>query len=941
MLLRWVAPWGVVAAVSLAPACTLARGAGHASNTAPLADCDAAATATILAPEAASSVHDARGVWTGASQLVWTGAGGASGENGANNPIHANGANGTAARSWRLAWSASAQLRATPGERLSGVDGSITLSPRAAISADLPPAFRWLPAGVRLDVAPADRARAAASWRAQSMLVQLDADGRVLAATGVQLAGALDEAYAPAQALEDLGAHPAPHATRFALWAPTAQAVAVCRYPGPEAPAVERVPMHRDDATGAWRATLPRNLTGSSYTYLVDVVVPGVGRVRNRVTDPYAISLSTDSRRAWIGDLSARDPRTTPPGWATDRAPDTVHAPTDLAVYELHVRDFSAGDTTVPAPHRGKYLAFTHGQSAGMRHLRALAQAGITDVHLLPVFDFATVPEAGCTTPPMVGPPDGAQQQAAAVAHAADDCFNWGYDPFHYDAPEGSYATDARDGAVRIREFRAMVQGLHRAGLRVGMDVVFNHTSATGQDPKSVLDRIVPGYYQRLDAAGQVEHSTCCANTATEHRMMGKLLVDSVAQWARDYHVDSFRFDLMGHQPRAVMEALQQRLAQATHRQVPLIGEGWNFGEVADGARFVQASQRSLNGTGIGTFSDRGRDALRGGSATDQSHPARDQGWLSGLFYAPNAEGADATREQLLDAADGVRTGLAGTLADYPLPTWRGPVKPLSQVDYHGQPAGYASQPAEVVNYVENHDNATLYDNHVWKLPRGTPTAERARVQALGLAVVAFSQGVAYFHAGGEMLRSKSLDRNSYDSGDNFNRLDWSMQDNGFGHGLPPKPDNGALWPQMQPLLADPALRPAPADIAWTSAAFLDLLRIRASTSLFHLATADAVRARLTFPGAGPGQEPTLVAGRLDGRGLPGARYGTLLYAVNVDTRAHVLDLPADKGRGWTLHPVHLAPGAADTRAAHEATVDDATGRFTVPPRTAVVFVAP
>jgi pullulanase/glycogen debranching enzyme len=146
------------------------------------------------------------------------------------------------------------------------------------------------------------------------------------------------------------------------------------------------------------------------------------------------------------------------------------------------------------------------------------------------------------------------------------------------------------------------------------MDVVYNHTSTSGQAAQSVLDRIVPGYYQRLDADGGIEHSTCCGNTATENRMMGKLLIDSVTQWALRYHVDSFRFDLMGHQPRAVMEALQRRLKGATGRDIPLIGEGWNFGEVADGKRFVQASQQSLNGTGIGTFSDRARDAVRGGS---------------------------------------------------------------------------------------------------------------------------------------------------------------------------------------------------------------------------------------------------------------------------------------------------------------------------------------
>jgi pullulanase len=484
-----------------------------------------------------------------------------------------------------------------------------------------------------------------------------------------------------------------------------------------------------------------------------------------------------------------------------------------------------------------------------------------------------------------------------------------------------------------------MVQGLHHAGLRVGMDVVYNHTSTSGQQPQSVLDRVVPGYYQRLDANGGIEHSTCCDNTATENLMMGKLLVDSVTQWAVRYHVDSFRFDLMGHQPRAVMEALQRRLKAATGREIPLIGEGWNFGEVADGARFVQASQLSLGGTGIGTFSDRARDAVRGGSSTDSPHLRADQGWINGEFYDPNGVG-DATREDLMTAADMIRIGLAGSLRDMTLTTWRGQSLAFDEVPYGNQPAGYASRPGEAVNYVENHDNQTLFDNDLLKLPLATSGADRARVQILGAAVVAFSQGVAYFHAGVDLLRSKSFDKNSFDSGDWFNRIDWTGRDNGFGAGLPPKQDNGALWDVERPLLADASLKPTPADIAWTRDAFRDLLRIRASTPLFHLASVDDVRRRVSFPASGPSQEPTVVAELIDGRGLPGAKFGALLVVLNADKQSHALDLPALKGRHWRLHPVHLATHAADARIAREAVVDDAGGRFTVPARAAVVFVA-
>ncbi len=680
---------------------------------------------------------------------------------------------------------------------------------------------------------------------------------------------ALDAQYADAAESLAFGAS----SKGFVLWAPTARGVAVCVYDGPRSAATAVHAMQRDERTGAWRGAVPVR-EGTYYLYLVDVVVPGNGLLRQRVTDPYSVALAANGTRSLYVDLDS--PGTKPEGWDPKATPKRIASQTDLVIYELHVRDFSRDDTTVPAAHRGKYLAFTDTQSAGMRHLRALADAGVTDIHLLPVFDFATVPERGCDP----------------AGDAAHDCFNWGYDPVHFNAPEGSYASDA-DGLARIVEFRRMVQALHAANLRVGMDVVYNHTMAAGQAPWSVLDRIVPGYYHRYNDDGTLATSTCCANTATEHRMMARLMRDSVVLWATQYGIDSFRFDLMGHQPRAAMEDLQRALKAATGHDVPLIGEGWNFGEVADGKRFVQASQRSLGGSGIATFSDRARDAVRGGGPGDRMPALADaKGWING--------GANDTN------ADMVRVGLAGTLRDYMLDG-----RPLSKIDYHGQPAGYASQPGEVVNYVENHDNHTLFDINLFKLPKDTPPAERARVQLLGTATTAFSQGIAYFHAGIDLLRSKSLDGNSFDSGDAVNRLDWSYRDNG----------NGAR----------------PQDIAFMRDAFRDLLRIRASSTLFRLRTRDAVIARLTFPQTGT---PELIVGRLDGKGLEGTRFPAAQYFLNASTQARTVTLPASRGEPWVLHPVHLSPTAADLRA-RDAGFDRTTGTFTIPRRTAVVFVQP
>ena len=838
---------------------------------------------------------------------------------------------------FRLLHSAQGRLQTPVGEPASGADAALNLTVADAEPAALRERFKWVATGVSLALSPQDRKRLPSLLRGQLLLVQEDAQGRVLQASALQIAGVLDDLYAAAEGVANLGASVSTLRTRFRLWAPTAQKVWLCLH-GPRGGAARSLrALQRDAATGTWSASVARDLSGQTYTYLVDVFVPGLGLVRNRSTDPYALSLSADSRHGWIGSLAAAALQ--PPGWKDTPRPQRVRAATDMVIYELHVRDFSIQDRSVPPAQRGKYLAFTHPASDGMRHLKAMADAGLTDVHLLPVFDLATVPEQGCSTQAPTGAADSPEQQALVMAGAATDCFNWGYDPWHFTAPEGSFASDAADGAVRVLELRRMVQALHRAGLRVGMDVVYNHTSASGQNERSVLDRIVPGYYQRLDASGKVETSTCCANTATENRMMAKLMIDSAVVWARDHRIDSFRFDLMGHQPRAAMERLQRAVNSATGRHIDLIGEGWNFGEVADGARFVQASQLSLGGSGIASFSDRARDAARGGGCCDNAEQTQQrQGWLNGLSYDPNPQ-AKGEAADLLRAADLVRVGLAGTLRDFPMQGADGVVRPLSKFDYAGQPAGFAQQPGEVVNYVENHDNQTLFDINALKLPPHTSGAERARVQVLGLALTAFSQGIAYFHAGVEILRSKSGDRNSFDSGDWFNRLDWTLQDNHWGTGLPPQRENADFWPALKPLLINPAVKPAPADIRFTRDAFLDLLKIRSSTTMLRLRSAQEVSRRLSFYNTGPQQIPTLMAGHVDGRGLAGAGFAELLYLVNADRKPAVLTIAELKGRAFVLHPVHRAAAAADRRVL-ESSWDAATGTVTVPARTALVYVA-
>jgi pullulanase/glycogen debranching enzyme len=881
--------------------------------------CDAPDFQTILAASPASDKLEARAYWLSRHQMQWSGIKGAG--------------------NFKLYHSERAQLQVRTGASVQGADGFIPLAVRTdALAPALAQRYKFVAPGVVLGLASADVPRLPDLLKQELLLVQEDAQGLVMAATRVQIPGVLDDLYASAEQETHLGAEVSAKATRFKLWAPTAQGVSVCVYANGAGPAQTLLPLQMDATTGVWSASATGNRAGQYYRYVVDGVVPGVGLVRNFVTDPYSVSLTTDSLRSYIADLEA--PSLQPKGWKNHAVPQRVKAQTDMAVYELHVRDFSINDASVRSSYRGKYMAFTQAQSRGMQHLRSLAKAGMTDVHLLPVFDIATIPESGCAVPKVPqAAPDSEAQQAAVMALASTDCFNWGYDPFHYSAPEGSFATDASDGAKRIIEFRKMVMALHAAGLRVGMDVVYNHTAASGQHGKSVLDRIVPGYYHRLNASGVVERSTCCDNTATEHRMMGKLMVDSVEHWTRHFKIDSFRFDLMAHQPRDVMEVLQARANAAAGRHVHMIGEGWNFGEIANGARFVQASQLSLNGSGIGTFSDRGRDAVRGGSAGDGGEAAvRNQGYINGMFYDPNGK-SNATRDDLMRAADMVRVGLAGSLRNYSMLTYQGSVKPLQEIAYGDQPAGYVSQPGEVVNYVENHDNQTLFDNNVYKLPQGTSREDRARVQMLGAAITLFSQGVAYTHAGMEALRSKSMDGNSYDSGDWFNRLDWTFGDNYFGTGAPPKGDNEKNYPLIKPLLADASIRPTAADIRWSRGQFNDLLRLRASSTLFRLSTADDVAKRLRFHNAGTAQNPVVLAAHLNGKNYAGAGFKEVLYFINVDKKAHTLVLPEEQGKPYQLHPVHRAKHAADQLPAREARYAAPTGSFTVPARTAVVYV--
>ncbi len=892
-------------------------------------------TVTSAAPGAAPDLAAAKAHWVSQDTIAW--------------PADALPA-GTAPEllRWRLHWSADGGL-GTDAEAITGGDSAALTYDRKGLPRDVVKRFPHLARYVSLKL---DRPTARAAGEiltGQVAVGQYDSLGRLRDGSGVQVPGVLDALH-PKASKRQLGLTWSGRTPSFALWAPTAQDVDVLVWrEGASEP--QRVQAKRD-ADGVWAARGHRDMRGAEYEYQVRVWAPTTQAVEtNQVTDPYSVALTTNSTRSVVVDLA--DPTLAPRQWRTTPSP-TLERAVDSSIYELHVRDFSIGDETVPAEHRGTYLAFAD-EGDGRQHLRELADAGLNTVHLLPTFDITSIEEErseqavpDCDLPSL--PPDSAEQQACIAAVAADDGFNWGYDPYHWMAPEGSYATQPEGGA-RVAEFRTMVGALHADGLRVVVDEVYNHTSASGQAGTSVLDKVVPGYYHRLDpSTGAVETSTCCQNIATEHVMAGKAMTDAVVLWAKHYKVDGFRFDLMGHHSRQNMLDVRAALDRLTLRKdgvdgkgVYLYGEGWNFGEVADDARFEQATQGQLGGTGIGTFSDRLRDAVRGGGPFDED--PRVQGFGSGLAGSPNGApvNGDAAEQaaDLAHATDLVQLGLAGNLRAFTFTDTGGEVVRGDEVDYNGQPAGYADQPVEVVTYVDAHDNETLWDSLTYKLPQSTPMDQRVRMNTLSLATTALSQTPSFWHAGADLLRSKSLDRNSYDSGDWFNRLDWTGEDNGFGRGLPPAPDNESKWSFQQPLLADPSLKPTAADVASASAQAQDLLRLRTETPLLRLGKADLIQQKVSFPLSGSDPTaPGVVVMRIDdtvGKDVD-RRLRGVLVVFNASPDAVTQTVPGLAGASLTLSPVQA--GGADP-VVKQTRWSSAHGSVTIPGRTAAVLLQP
>ncbi len=506
----------------------------------------------------------------------------------------------------------------------------------------------------------------------------------------------------------DLGAVITGENTTFKVWAPTASKVTLNLYlDGHTESLIKNVEMTLGDK-GVWSHT-EKCGHGTYYTY---TVTTSVGT--QIATDPYAKAAGLNGNRSMVVDLDLTDPA----GWKASEFSTGINTYSDAVIWEVHVRDFSNKIST--SKYKGKYLAFTekglvneHGKPVGIDYL---AELGITHVHLLPVYDYATVDEA---TP--------------------EDEFNWGYDPKNYNVPEGSYSTDPYNGEVRIKEFKQMVQALHDAGIGVVMDVVYNHT----YDANSSFNRIVPYYYYRYASTGANSSASGCGNdTASERYMYGKFMVDSTSYWVEEYDLDGLRFDLMGLHDLQTM----QNVESAVHTINPeaiIYGEGWTMGSTMDGS--AQANQSNINKIepfenavgGIAVFNDVIRDGLKGSVFESAS-----KGYISGSANASVSK---------------VMFGIKGG---------------------NGIGQGWSVDGAMVINYMSAHDNNTLWDKLLLSNPNNSDD-ERNDMNKLGAAILMISKGTPFWQAGEEMLRTKDGDENSYKSSDEINNIDWSVLKDG------------------------------------------------------------------------------------------------------------------------------------------------------------------
>lgn len=498
----------------------------------------------------------------------------------------------------------------------------------------------------------------------------------------------------------------------FHIWSPDAEKAVILLYEKGDGgePISETAMVQKGE--GTWVAVIKGDQQGRFYTFKVSIQ----GKWSDEVPDPYAKAVGVNGKRAAVIDFSI----TNPPGWTFDKSP-AFKQKTDAIIYELHVRDASIAANS-GIQHKGKFLGLTEigttnakGSATGIDHIKEL---GVTHVHLLPFYDYNSVDES-----------------------KPEAKYNWGYDPLNYNVPEGSYATDAYDPAVRIKEFKQLVKTFHENGLRVVMDVVYNHTALT---ETSNFNQLAPGYYYRQTKDGKFSNATACGNeTASERPMFRKFMLESMKYWMEEYHIDGFRVDLMGVHDIKTMNLISKEL----HRVRPdiiIYGEGWTAGSspLPDSVRALKKNAAKLDR--IAVFSDDIRDGIKGSVFEHE-----DKGFASG------------------------KTGMEESIKFGIVAATKHPQVDYSKVNY--SKAAYAKEPYQTITYAECHDNHVLWDKLAISAKDATD-AERKEMHKLALSVVLTSQGISFLHAGTEFLRSKKGVENSYDSPDSINAIDWSLK---------------------------------------------------------------------------------------------------------------------------------------------------------------------
>jgi len=517
----------------------------------------------------------------------------------------------------------------------------------------------------------------------------------------------------PVYSGKDLGVKYSPQKTAFKVWAPKASEVTLQLYDaGDGGQAIETVSMTKG-TKGTWATVINKNIKNKYYTFQVKQE----GKWLLERPDVYAKAVGLNGMRGMVADMAS----TNPAGWRNDQKPALKNF-NDIIIYETHVRDISI-DPNSGIKNKGKFLGLAEtgakspdGEATGLDHIKEL---GVTHVHLLPSFDFNSVDE---TRP-------------------AANQYNWGYDPLNYNVPEGSYSTNPYDGNVRIREFKKMVQALHKNGLRVILDVVYNHTSDINN---SNFSQFAPGYFYRHNPDGSYSNATACGNeVASEMPMARKFIIESVIYWAKEYHLDGFRFDLMGVHDIETMNMLSDTL----HKIDPTIfiyGEGWTAGNspMPEDLRAVKKNMAKVHQ--VAAFSDDIRDGLKGGWSD-----IKEKGFVSG--------------NSAMD--ESVKSGIIAST-------------PNSQVNYkkvNYSKSAWAAKPFQTITYVSCHDDNTLFDRLKISNP-GATEADLIKMDKLANAVVLTSQGVTLLHSGAELLRTKQGIANSYNKPDSINQIDWSRK---------------------------------------------------------------------------------------------------------------------------------------------------------------------